>query len=89
MRNYTATYKDSQENIIQEITFESKNLKEARKQAQQYKSTNLEIKKAGRVKTLVEISEEDQREMIFKRTEKLIKESEKIEKGYKEYMNTK
>jgi predicted Zn-dependent peptidase len=88
MRNYTATYKDSLDNIIQKITFESKNLKEARKQAQQYKSMHLRIKKTGRIRTLVEISEEDQRELVFKRLQKLLKENEKLQRDYEKYKDT-
>ena len=57
-------------------------MKEAIIQAQLFKKTNNSIKKAGRVKTVVEISEEDQREMVFRRIKRLIDELKKLEKEY-------
>jgi len=88
MRNYIATFTDSNGKVIQQKNFEANNLKEANIQAQQFKKTNPSIKKAGRVKTLVEISEEDQREMVLKSLERGIKENEKLQRDYEKYKST-
>ena len=79
MKTYTAEYSNKDGKIFNKTTIEANNLKEAWTMAQHYKNNTPEILQAGRVRTSVACTAD-----ILKKLEKSIRESEDMQKKYKE-----
>lgn len=81
VKSYDVTYTTATGEVYK-MTIESTSLKEAKQLAQKLKRDSEELRSLGRLKTSVNLSEAEQREILLKRLKKQINEMDRIQKKY-------